>query len=210
MNPMRRVCLALLTLLAFSSPDLQAVARMRLPAASHEPRPFSSQALASPAVEFTRQHNRPSVIISVTRMSPRRLQDLPTFFKMFLEIFAQLEEAPGLLAWNVGIEESPTAFWTVTVWESRDAMLSFVRSGAHRKAISDLSIFVKEISAGHISWMNWSGERGKVTWLEVYDIMNLAGHPSVPDQRGLMLPNRTPKLLPAWPPLYLRNIRQSS
>jgi hypothetical protein len=42
----------------------------------------------------------------------------------------QLAQTPGCLRW-ASIIAGPQEFWTITVWESRDKMMDFMRSGPH-------------------------------------------------------------------------------
>lgn len=71
------------------------------------------------------------VTFAVTTRS--RLRGYHRFPQMFIasrRIRRQLDETPGCVRF-ASIIAGPREFWTITVWETRDKMLDFMRSGAH-------------------------------------------------------------------------------
>lgn len=55
-----------------------------------------------------------------------------------LRIRKQLEETPGCLRF-ANIVMGPREFWTLTIWQTRQEMLDFMRSGAHEDIMWDFS-----------------------------------------------------------------------
>ena len=75
--------------------------------------------------------------ISITRLELRGYRFLPSFFFHTFRSQKQVVAAPGYLAGGTGME-SLRAFWTITGWQSLDAMRAFRNAGAHMKAMRRL------------------------------------------------------------------------
>lgn len=74
-----------------------------------------------------------SVAFAVTTRS--RLRGVHRFPQMFVSswrIKRQLATTPGCVRF-ASIVAGPREFWTITVWENRDKMLDFMRSGVHER-----------------------------------------------------------------------------
>lgn len=56
----------------------------------------------------------------------------PSMLIASLRIKRQLKRTPGCMRF-ASIVAGPREFWTITVWESRDKMMEFMRSGAHEE-----------------------------------------------------------------------------
>lgn len=65
-----------------------------------------------------------------TRSGLRGLRHFPLMFASSMVIRRQLRRTPGCVRF-ASIIAGPREFWTITVWENRDKMLDFMRSGAH-------------------------------------------------------------------------------
>jgi len=79
--------------------------------------------------------------VSVTRLHLRSAWGFLPFIWHTFRSNAQAKRAPGYLGGCLN-RDAHGAYWTVTVWESREAMMAFRGSGAHRAAmprIADLS-----------------------------------------------------------------------
>lgn len=70
------------------------------------------------------------VLAVTTRSRLRGVRLFPLMFFASLRIRRQLAATPGVVRW-ASIVAGPREFWTITVWENRDKMLDFMRSGAH-------------------------------------------------------------------------------
>jgi len=62
----------------------------------------------------------------------------------------QLDEAEGLVGYALRGELPGREVWTVTVWESEEAMRDFVTSGAHLIAMGAADQVVEEFDSAHL------------------------------------------------------------
>ncbi|MEG8012968.1 hypothetical protein [Sphingomonas sp. 22R3R2A-7] len=76
-------------------------------------------------------------VVSVTRFRLRKLRYVPLFLFHAGRTMSQARRAEGYVAGAVG-RDADFAFWTMTVWQSENAMIDYVASGAHRKAMPHL------------------------------------------------------------------------
>lgn len=72
----------------------------------------------------------PVAFAVTTRSRLRGYHRFPQMFIASRRVRRQLHEAPGCVRF-ASIIAGPREFWTITVWETRDKMLDFMRSGAH-------------------------------------------------------------------------------
>lgn len=87
--------------------------------------------------------------VSVTRLRLRSFRFLLPFLVSTTQSRRQVRRAPGFVEGRMSIE-FPRAFWTVTVWESRDAMREFRNTAAHLRAMPRLLAWCDEGS-----YANW-------------------------------------------------------
>jgi len=92
-----------------------------------------------------------AVIVSVTRFCARTLWTLPMFSLYAHRSIAQLRTADGYIDGAVR-QDAGLAFWTMTIWRDQQALLVYVTSGAHRKAMPRLH--------------KWGAEAGVVRWTQ--------------------------------------------
>lgn len=74
----------------------------------------------------------PVTFAVTTRSRLRGIHRFPQMFVSSLRIKRQLAATPGCVRF-ASIVAGPREFWTITVWESRDKMLDFMRSGVHEQ-----------------------------------------------------------------------------
>lgn len=90
-------------------------------------------------------------IVSATRLRVRAAWSLPPFLLMSLRSKAQAERSPGFLGGAL-VTDTGRVYWTVTVWDTEDAMRAYRHSGAHLAAM-------KKIGA-------WCDEAAVATWTQ--------------------------------------------
>ena len=73
------------------------------------------------------------VYVSITGLTIKRRWHLPRFYLHASRSFRQVRGARGLL--RAEVRRINGVHHTLTVWESRAAMLDFIHSGAHRRAM---------------------------------------------------------------------------
>jgi len=87
-------------------------------------------------------------IISVTRLHLRSLRYLPSFAWRTFVINRQVRRIHGFVGGRLG-NELPRGFWTITAWDSLEAMRRFRDSGVHRAAMPRLLRWCDEASFVH-------------------------------------------------------------
>lgn len=113
------------------------------------------------------------VFISVTRLRIRSIFYMPQFMWYAVKSRSQSQHAPGLIKGKV-LSEARNAFWTLTMWESEQAMEAFRVRGAHLAAMPKLLDWCDEASVVH--WTHDS--RDLPSWQEAYERMIKEGRPS--------------------------------
>ncbi len=119
------------------------------------------------------------MLASVTRLRVRSSRFLPAFFlKTFLSQ-RQVTRAPGFVGGRLLVDAGWT-FWTLTAWESEQAMKAFRGSAPHAKVMPRLVEWCDEASYAH-----WIPAGASVpTWPEAYEHLVAEGrlsrvaHPS--------------------------------
>lgn len=131
--------------------------------------------------------------ISVTRLELRGLRFLPSFFLHTTRSQKQLVASPGFLAGGTGME-SLRAFWTITCWDSLDAMRAFRNAGAHMKAMRRLIDI-----CGAASYAHYEQDSRELPTLEQAHARMLAEgklskvrHPSALHQAGRAASDKVP------------------
>jgi len=88
---------------------------------------------------------------------------LPRFIWLTIPAAAQARKSDGNLGFDA-LRDSKLAFWTKTVWRDEAAMMAFMSSGAHRKAMPALKHMCDEASGA-----NWVQESDALpTWQEAH------------------------------------------
>jgi quinol monooxygenase YgiN len=113
------------------------------------------------------------VFISVTRLRLRAFWYLPQFIRLASQSTRQAEQASGFLGGKL-LPEASKAFWTITAWESEEAMRAYRNTEAHRRAMPKLLEWCDEASVAH-----WSQENPALPdWQEVHRRMLKEGRMS--------------------------------
>jgi hypothetical protein len=106
----------------------------------------------------------------------------------------QVRRARGFLGGRLLVDAQRT-FWTLTVWESEQAMKAFRGAGSHAKVMPKLAAWCDEAAYAH-----WSPDKGSIPdWLEAYGHLVNEGrlsrvnYPS-PDHQARQFPR--PRLSP--------------
>jgi hypothetical protein len=101
--------------------------------------------------------------ISVTRLRLRSFWFLPSFVITNESAVRQLKQASGFIKGLLLVDRHLT-FWTLTAWESEQAMRAYRNNGAHLKAMPKLMNWCDEAHAAH-----WSQEGSDLPdWNESY------------------------------------------
>src|ERR1700735_4157974 len=111
--------------------------------------------------------------VSLTRLRVRFWRYLPAFYGQARRSALQAKSAQGALAVSV-LREAHHTFWTRTVWNSEQAMRSYMLSGIHRQAMRRLPEWCDEASVAH--WTQESPE--PPSWEEAHQRLQESGRPS--------------------------------
>lgn len=111
--------------------------------------------------------------ISLTRLRVRSALRLPQVYWHSFRSMRQAGRARGFLGGRV-LGEASRTFWTVTAWESAEAMREYRNADAHRTAMPKLIEWCDEASITH-----WEQDGPELpTWPEAHARMAAEGRPS--------------------------------
>lgn len=111
--------------------------------------------------------------VSVTRLRLRSARFLPGFFFHAIRSQRQLRRSPGFQAGSL-LPDAGRTFWTLSLWDSAEAMRGYMLSGAHRTAMPKLADWCDEASVGH-----WETPEARLPdWREAEARMRRNGRPS--------------------------------
>ena len=74
-------------------------------------------------------------VVMASRLPLARYRDLPGFLRATMLIRAQLARASGLIGYALDAHLARKTFWTVSAWDSRDALDAFSRADPHRSRV---------------------------------------------------------------------------
>ena len=113
------------------------------------------------------------IFVSLTRLRIRSVRYLPLFVMHTLRSLRQVKKAPGFLTGALLPDRSWT-FWTLTAWDQRESMRSYMVSGDHKQAMPHLMHWCDEASVAH-----WEQEDTTLpSWEEADRRMRESGRPS--------------------------------
>jgi len=111
--------------------------------------------------------------VSVTRLRLRSARFLPAFFFHTIRAQRQLSRSPGFRAGSL-LPDAGRTFWTLSLWDSAEAMRGYMLGGAHRKAMPKLVGWCDEASVAH-----WETAEARLPdWREAEERMRREGRPS--------------------------------
>ena len=111
--------------------------------------------------------------VSVTRLRLRSIRFLPAFAVHTLRSLRQVRGSAGFRGGSL-LPDRRWTFWTLTVWDDRDAMRAYMTAGAHRTAMPKLLDWCDEASVVH-----WDTATPDLPdWPDADARMRLKGRPS--------------------------------
>jgi len=102
-------------------------------------------------------------VISLTRLRVRSLRFLPGFAWYTFQSKRQLVRSPGFISGTLGSAPG-LAFWTVSAWDSEDAMKRFRDTDWHKRAMPKL--------------LHWCDEASVARWTQ--------DAPALPDRNAML------------------------
>lgn len=91
------------------------------------------------------------LFVSVTRLRVRSLRFLLPFYISTFRALRQVKRAPGFEAGRL-LADKKRVFWTMTAWQTEEAMRCYMNSGAHKAVMPNL--------------LNWSDEALVAHWTQ--------------------------------------------
>ncbi|WP_424642554.1 DUF3291 domain-containing protein [Embleya sp. AB8] len=77
-------------------------------------------------------------LVMSSRFEVRSAKDVPKFLVKSLSVWRQVRSAPGALGASLIAQPLKRTFYTLSAWESRDALDTFVRTEPHRGVMTAL------------------------------------------------------------------------
>jgi hypothetical protein len=75
-------------------------------------------------------------VVMASRLPLAWFRDIPVFVSATMAIRAQLLQADGLIGYALNAHLTRKTFWTVSAWDSQDALDAFSRADPHRSRVS--------------------------------------------------------------------------
>ena len=113
------------------------------------------------------------MLISVTRLRVRSFRFMPAFLWHTFRSQRQAERAPGFIGGRLLVDRH-RVYWTLTAWESEQAMKKFRGTAAHAQVMPRLASWCDEAT-----YVHWTPEAGSIPeWLEAHRRLAADGHVS--------------------------------
>jgi hypothetical protein len=88
--------------------------------------PWTTFSPADPARDY---------VAMASRLPLARYRDIPAFLRATMAIRGQLAQASGLVGYSLDAHLAQKTFWTVSAWDSQDALDAFSRADPHRSRV---------------------------------------------------------------------------
>ncbi|MFD8788165.1 DUF3291 domain-containing protein [Kitasatospora sp. NPDC059599] len=85
-----------------------------------------------------------TAVVMASRFEVRSLTDVPRFFLKSLTVWRQLRRTPGALGASLIARPLRRTFYTLSAWESREALGAFAGAEPHRTVTTGLRTTTKE------------------------------------------------------------------
>lgn len=77
-------------------------------------------------------------VVMASRFEVRSLKDVPRFFWKSLSAWGQVRSAPGAFGASLIAQPAKRVFYTLSAWESREALYAYARAEPHRSIMTGL------------------------------------------------------------------------
>jgi heme-degrading monooxygenase HmoA len=91
-------------------------------------------------------------------------RDIPAFVSATMAIRAQLAQADGLIGYALDANLTRKTFWTVSAWDSQEALDAFSRADPHRRRVSAIRPRMRPTT---FTFWTASGADLPISWTEV-------------------------------------------
>ncbi|MEU5521578.1 DUF3291 domain-containing protein [Streptomyces sp. NPDC047860] len=83
-------------------------------------------------------------LVMASRFEVRSLKDVPRFFWKSLSAWGQVRKAPGALGASLEAKPFGKVFYTLSAWESRDALYTYARTDPHKSVMTGLRATMRD------------------------------------------------------------------
>ncbi|MCX4748431.1 DUF3291 domain-containing protein [Kitasatospora sp. NBC_01287] len=83
-------------------------------------------------------------LVMASRLEVTSLKDVPRFFLKSLAAWRQVKSAPGAVGASLVAQPFKRTFWTLSAWESREALYAYAKAEPHKSVMTSLRSTVKE------------------------------------------------------------------
>ncbi|MFD9594172.1 DUF3291 domain-containing protein [Kitasatospora sp. NPDC059973] len=83
-------------------------------------------------------------VVMASRFEVRSLADVPRFFLKSYAVWRQIQSAPGALGASLIARPTKRTFYTLSAWESQQALQDFARAEPHRSIMTGLRSTMRE------------------------------------------------------------------
>ncbi|MEU5161459.1 DUF3291 domain-containing protein [Streptomyces sp. NPDC020875] len=102
-------------------------------------------------------------VVMASRFEVRSLKDVPRFLAGALRAWRQVRTAPGALGASLNARPLRREFFTLSAWESRDALYAYARAEPHRSVMTGLRSTMKD--SAFVYW-EVAADELPITWGE--------------------------------------------
>ncbi|AXG83047.1 DUF3291 domain-containing protein [Streptomyces paludis] len=85
-----------------------------------------------------------SAFVMASRLEVRSKKDVPRFFLKSLSAWGQVRKAPGALGASLEAQLIGGVFYTLSAWESRDALYAYARAEPHKSIMIGLRATMRD------------------------------------------------------------------
>lgn len=102
-------------------------------------------------------------MIMASRLPLAGFRHLPAFIRATLKIRKQLSTADGLIGYSLDAHPMSKTFWTLSAWESREALEAFSRANPHHTIVAGIRPHMRPTT--FVFWTAPASEL-PITWAE--------------------------------------------
>lgn len=110
----------------------------------------------------TKNTSGAGTLVQVSRLELKRARDVPSFLFAALRIRHITLRSSGAVGVSIRAEPFRRIFWTLSAWESEDAIREFVRSDYHRSVMAKYRD--RMIGAHFHTWSEVDSTMRRVSW----------------------------------------------
>ncbi|CAL9429123.1 DUF3291 domain-containing protein [Streptomyces sp. enrichment culture] len=84
------------------------------------------------------------VVVMASRLKLKSLVRVPRFFLLSGGVYRQAQNSPGNVGVSLRADPWRKTFWTLSAWESREALNTYIRTDPHLSVMSKLKPAMRE------------------------------------------------------------------